>query len=187
MNRTSHPGGELSLEYQSTMVQMINNGHTIQVNVDPGSMALIKDRPYKLRQLHFHEPSEHHWEGKRFTMELHLVHQEPNGHVAVVAVPMELGAENRTLAGFWNQLPKMVGAPFRTKGRFNPRDLIPETKHYVSYEGSLTTPPCSEGVVWIVFPQPIQLSSRQLEQFLEVCGDNARPIQALHGRDLETY
>lgn len=186
MSRTRPTGGELSLEYQSTMVQMVNNGHTIQVNVDPGSRARVKDRLYKLRQLHFHEPSEHHWEGKRFTMELHLVHQDPSGHVAVVAVPMELGAENRTLAPFWNRLPKTVGVPLPTNGSLNPVDLIPEARHYVSYEGSLTTPPCSEGVVWIVFQRPIQLSARQLEQFLEVCGDNARPIQALHGRDPET-
>lgn len=169
------------------MVQMINNGHTIQVNVDPGSRARVKDRLYKLRQFHFHEPSEQHWEGKRFTMELHLVHQDPSGHVAVVAVPMELGAENRTLAPFWNQLPKTVGVPLPTHSSLNPVDLVPEARHFVSYEGSLTTPPCTEGVQWIVFQLPIQISARQLAQFLAVCGDNARPIQALHGRDLESY
>lgn len=187
LHPTHQPGGELSLEYQSTMVQMINNGHSIQVNVEPGSMALVKGRPYKLRQFHFHEPSEHRWNGKLLTMELHLVHQDPRGHVVVVAVPMELGAENTTLATFWNQLPITVGLPFLVKGEFNPEDLIPETRHFVSYEGSLTTPPCTEGVQWIVFQQPIQISARQLAQFLAVCGDNARPIQALHGRDLETY
>ncbi len=187
MSRTSPSRGELSLDYQSTMVKMVNNGHTIQVNVGLGSMALVNGRPYKLRQLHFHEPSEHRWNGKLLTMELHLVHQDPSGHVVVAAVPIELGAENTTLATFWNQLPTTVGVPFLAKGDFNPEDLIPEARHFVSYEGSLTTPPCTEGVQWIVFQQPIQISARQIEQFLEVCGDNARPIQALQGRELESY
>ena len=177
--------GDMSFDYRLTRVKMVNNGHTIQVNAERGSMLHFKGRPYKLRQFHFHEPSEHHWGGKGFTMEMHLVHQDSNGHVVMVAVLMELGAENMAMATFWDQLPSTVGKLLVTDVKFNPQYLIPKAKHYFSYEGSLTTPPCTEGVQWVVFQQPIQISVGQLEQFLKVCGDNARPIQALPGRTIE--
>jgi len=105
----------------------------------------------------------------------------------VVAVLIELGAENTALATFWNQLPSTVGTLLTTEVKLNPKRLIPETRHYFSYDGSLTTPPCTEGVHWIVLRDPIHISAGQLEQFLAVCGDNARPVQALYDRKLEAY
>jgi len=166
---------------------VINNGHTIQFDFETGDSLRYKNQTYHLKQFHFHEPSEHHVDGQAFAMELHLVHQDPHGHVVVVAVLMKLGEENMALATFWDQLPSNVETLLTTDVKLNPQHLIPETRHYFAYEGSLTTPPCTEGVHWIVLRDPIHISADQLEQFLAVCGDNARPVQALHNRTLEAF
>jgi len=187
MDHTTMTLENFSFDYQPTRIRMVNNGHTIQVNAEPDSRLLLNGRPYKLRQFHFHAPSEHHVDGQAFAMELHLVHQDPHGHVVVVAVLMKLGEENMALATFWDQLPSNVETLLTTDVKLNPQHLIPETRHYFAYEGSLTTPPCTEGVHWIVLRDPIHISADQLEQFLAVCGDNARPVQALHNRTLEAF
>jgi carbonic anhydrase len=172
---------QLVFHYQSASVHTLDNGHTIQVNVPPGSELRLNGRAYRLKQFHFHEPSEHHVDSRTYPMELHLVHQDVNGHVVVIAVLVETGSPNQPLAQLWTMLPTKVGEQ-GAEHAFNPRGLLPSSTHHFSYHGSLTTPPCTEGVQWIVLRDPITMSAEQIAQFLSVIGHNARGIQPLHGR-----
>jgi len=174
---------QLVFHYQSASVHTLDNGHTIQVNVPPGSELRLNGRAYRLKQFHFHEPSEHHLDSRTYPMELHLVHQDVKGHVVVIAVLMETGSPNQPLAQLWTMLPTKAGEQ-GAEHAFNPRDLLPSSTHHFSYHGSLTTPPCTEGVQWIVLRDPITMSAQQVEQFVSVIGHNARQIQPLHGRQI---
>jgi carbonic anhydrase len=173
----------VSFHYQSASVRTLDNGHTIQVNVPPGSELHLNGRAYRLEQFHFHEPSEHHVDGRTYPMEIHLVHRDIKGHVVVIGLLVEAGFPNQTLAELWTMLPTKAGeqGPEHT---FNPRALLPPGTHHVSYHGSLTTPPCNEGVQWIVLRDPVTMSAQQVEQFVSVIGHNARPIQPLHERQI---
>lgn len=189
------PRSELVLRYKPSPVHVVNNGHTVQVNYQAGSTILFNGKEYKLRQFHFHEPSEHHVEGAGYPMEMHLVHQDASGHVLVVGVLIRLGAENTTLshAGAWIQqrLGHRVpweGEDVRSGLVMDVRDLLPkDTTHYYSYHGSLTTPPCTQGVQWIVFKEPMEVSEQQVQRIVGVVGHNARPIQMPHGREVEGH
>jgi carbonic anhydrase len=159
----------------------LDNGHTIQVNVPPGSELHVNGRTYRLGQFHFHEPGEHHVDGQTYPMEIHLVHQDTKGHIVVLALLVETGSPNQSLAALWNMLPTTEGEQ-GSERTFNPRDLLPTGTHHFSYHGSLTTPPCTEGVQWIVLRDPVSMSARQVAQFVSIIGHNARPVQPLHGR-----
>jgi carbonic anhydrase len=176
----------LAFEYHPMGLRVVNNGHTIQVNAPPGNVLRLNGERYTLRQFHFHQPSEHHVEGKGYAMELHLVHQGPVGQVVVVAVLMEEGSENHVLARFWTRLPKRVGEESTVVG-LNAADLLPTQTHYYTYEGSLTTPPCTEGVRWIVLKEPVQVSPEQATQFGVIVGHDARPLQLLHEREVREF
>lgn len=184
MPRHAKTQEQLTFHYQPSHVHIVNNGHTIQVNLQPGNVLHLNGRPYRLRQFHFHEPSEHHVNGVTFSMELHLVHQDARGHIAVVAVLMTLGTQHQALADVWERFPRRLGS-VATVAVVNVKELLPSSLHHYSYHGSLTTPPCTEGVQWIVLEEPIHLSSDQLQQFVSLFGHNARSIQPLHGRKVE--
>ena len=175
---------QLVFHYQSGLVRALDNGHTIQVNVPPGNELHLNGRTYYLNHLHFHDPSEHHVDGRTYPMEIHLVHRDRKGHVVVIGVFIATGSPNQSLADIWAMLPMKAGE-LGAEHPFNPQDLIPHNTHHFSYHGSLTTPPCTEGVQWIVLRDPTVMSTQQIEQFASIIGQNARPVQPLHGRGVQ--
>lgn len=174
---------KLEFHYAPSPLHIINNGHTIQVNMDPGSTLKIGDKSYTLVQFHFHTPSEERIKGKPYDMVAHLVHKDDAGKLAVVAVLFKVGAENPTLPMIWQNMPRFA-TPEHTVAslNFNAADLLPTKAAYYNFEGSLTTPPCSEGVNWFVMKQPVSLSAKQLKFFHAYYDHNARPVQALNSR-----
>jgi carbonic anhydrase len=173
----------LSFHYEPTSLHVIDNGHTIQVNLSLGnSLAIAGDR-YQLVQFHFHHPSEERIDGKQFDMVVHLVHRDSQGHLAVVAVPLRSGAPNPLLAKLWRALPHQKGKEESPAGVvINVADLLPADLGYYNFPGSLTTPPCSEGVRWFVLKSPKTVSPEQLAAFAKLYPDNARTPQPLNGR-----
>jgi len=182
---------ELSFHYQPTPLRVLNNGHTIQVNYQEGSYLRLNGQSYKLRQFHFHDPSEHHIDGKTYPMEMHMVHQDDRGHILVVGILLAFGKENQVFARAGDFLEEQTGHRLSSKvgevsidAPINVMDLLPSNTHHFSYHGSLTTPPCSEGVQWIVLKTPIEISKVQGERFITTIGPNARPIQPLGEREI---
>ncbi|NOR56777.1 MAG: carbonate dehydratase, partial [Sulfurovum sp.] len=135
----------LNLVYKKGSNEVINNGHTIQVNVDHGDILVLDGLTFELKQFHFHSPSENHIDGKAFPLEMHFVHVDTKGDIAVVSVMFEEGAENPDLAKIWKVMPKEVGGKSPLKVADIAANLIPEKQHYYRFNGSLTTPPCTEG------------------------------------------
>ena len=173
----------LSIAYQPTAINILNNGHTIQVNYGPGSSIRVGDRQYVLKQFHFHHPSEETVHGRHHEMSLHLVHADAAGTLAVVAVLLDPGTENTLVRQLWSLLPKEEEKEERRDDvQLNAADLLPADRGYYTFEGSLTTPPCSENVTWLVLKQPVAVSTRQIAQFSKRYPDDARPTQPLHGR-----
>ena len=178
---------QLAFHYRPSHVHELNNGHTIQVSHLSGSRLLLNNQPYALRQFHFHVPSEHHIEGHPFPMEMHLVHQNPKGHIVVIAILMQADAEQPRLQDFWEWLPAQRGHEVSLPLQLNIGDLIPNNTHHYSYTGSLTTPPCSEGVHWLVLKSPIHVTHEEVTQFHHLIGNNARPLQPVLNRTIEEY
>lgn len=176
---------ELKIDYKDTPLRIINNGHTIQVNYQPGSFLTLDNEPFELLQFHFHHPSEHKVEGEALPMELHLVHKNKKGDLAVVGVFLKEGEVNPTLQEIWQVMPmKESGEKTISNLNVNASDLLPEEKDYYRYFGSLTTPPCSETVNWIVLKEPVEISSPQVKKFAQVFPMNARPVQVVKRRFL---
>ncbi len=168
----------IDFDYHLNPVEILNNGHTIQVNYAPGSGITVRGKRFELLQFHFHTPSEHAVGGQRAPMEAHLVHKSADGELAVVGVMMQEGAENMALSEFWGLMPHKAGETKRGKSTLiNARDLLPHDAGFYRYMGSLTTPPCSEGVNWYVMAEPVSVSAAQLQQFETMIGANARPVQ----------
>ena len=160
---------------------MVDNGHTIQVDVAEGSSITLDGRRFSLLQFHFHLPSEHTVEGAGFPMEAHFVHQDEEGNLAVIGVFMETGESHPAIESIWSAVPG-PGEPSATLLELEPRTLLPEETGYLRYAGSLTTPPCSEVVSWVVMTQPISVSPAQIDAFAARYSSNARPVQALNRR-----
>lgn len=176
---------DLDLRYASAPLEIINNGHTIQVNYTPGNMLLSGGRQFALVQFHFHHLSEHTVDGKPAAMEMHLVHQDDAGNLAVVGVFLTAGQQNEALQPVWAHMPAAVGEERQVQGvTINAADLLPADLSYYSYVGSLTTPPCTEGVRWFVLSSPVEVSPEQIDRFAALYPDNARPTQPLNGRPL---
>ena len=180
-----HRQETLNFHYNTSELHEMNNGHTIQVSHKSGCHVDFNKLHYNLRQFHFHEPSEHHIDGKTFPMEMHLVHQDETGHILVIAVLMEVGPEHPVLKKLWSWLPDKAGKEASIPLRASLRDVLPANTEHYSYSGSLTTPPCSEGVQWIVLTEPIKISEQSLRKFSTIIGDNARPVQPLGNRPIE--
>ncbi|MEA5499694.1 MAG: carbonic anhydrase family protein [Limnoraphis robusta] len=178
------PKAKIEFSYDYTPLNVINKGHTIEIEYEPGSTIKIDNKQYELLQFHFHSPSEHQLDGKSYPMEVHLVHKSSDGKFAVIGILIEEGTENRFIASLWPHVPKeIIENPVRGVA-INASALPPENKVYYNYTGSLTTPPCSEGVNWIVFETPIEVSSKQIEYFRSFYNGNARPIQPLNERQV---
>lgn len=177
----------IEFHYMAGSITEENNGHTIVMNVTPGSYIVIEGVRYNLVQFHFHHPSENTVRGKYSDMEVHFVHKSADGKIVVLAVFMAEDAfkPNTVLAALWPKLPKSVGTTSKVTEMVNPAGLLPPTPGYWTFEGSLTTPPCSEGVRWFVFVDPLTLSRDQLKAFSALYDMNARPVQDLHGRKIE--
>jgi carbonic anhydrase len=137
---------------------------------------------YKLLQFHFHHPSEEQINGKSHDLVIHLVHKDMEGHLAVVAVLVDQGTSNSVLKTIFDHLPRASEGEVTTGITINPAGLLPKTGSYYTFPGSLTTPPCSEGVTWFVFKEPMTLSQSELDQFVKLYPHNARPVQPLHQR-----
>jgi carbonic anhydrase len=173
-------------DYRPSPLRVIDNGHTIQVNYAPGSSISVGGARYELQQFHFHKPSEEKVNGKRYPMVAHLVHKSAEGKLAVVAVLIEQGGENAVAKTLWANLPRekeKESAP--DKVSINVGGLLPKSRAYYTFAGSLTTPPCSEGVTWFVLAQPSELSQAQLTRFNVIYAGNTRPEQPLNGRTVQ--
>ena len=165
------------------VVDVIDNGHTIQVNYDEGSVLSVGDESFELAQYHFHAPSEHTVDGRHSAMEMHLVHQAESGELAVLGVLIEEGMHNPAFDVVWAELPDEVGEEIHLEHvTVNVDDLLPTDRSTFRYQGSLTTPPCSEGVSWLVMVDPIELSAEQIGQFTAIFPGNNRPTQVLGER-----
>ncbi len=172
----------LNLDYKKGSKEVVNNGHTIQVNVEAGDTLVMDGITFELKQFHFHSPSENHIKGKEFPLEAHFVHLDKDGNIAVVAVMFVEGAENKDLAKIWKVMPKKEGKA-ELKADDIAANLIPEKQHYYRFNGSLTTPPCTEGVRWVVLEKPLTVSKEQVKAFRDIMGHpNNRPIQPLKAR-----
>ena len=173
----------IQFAYQPAQLKIINNGHTIQINYAEGSSISIDGKTYQLVQFHFHHPSEERIKGKGFDMVAHLVHKNAEGNLAVVAVLIKKGQANKFIETLWAHLPKEEGkeeAPANV--RIDITSLLPAQRGYYTYTGSLTTPPCSEGVTWLVLKTPVEVSNAQIQKFAHIYKNNARPIQPLNNR-----
>lgn len=171
--------------YTQSDAEVINNGHTIQVNLPAGGKVTLDGEEYQLLQFHFHTPSEEKVNGKSYSMVAHLVHKSAAGKLAVVAVLFKQGKENQALKAVFDNLPAKEGEKNPLKSGLNAADLLPADQGYYKFEGSLTTPPCSEGVKWQVIKQPVEMSNKQIKAFRTLYKMNARPIQPLNGRTVE--
>lgn len=174
----------IQFAYKKGTAEVTNTGHTIQVNTPKGGSAWIDGVEYQLVQFHFHTPSEEKINGKSYPMEVHLVHKNAEGQLAVVGVLFKQGKENQVLKNIFSDLPGKEGDK-RDVGTIDPSQILPSDKSYFSYMGSLTTPPCSENVKWHEMRKPIDISAAQLAEFRKLYKMNARPVQSLNGRTVE--
>lgn len=175
----------ISFDYRASAFSVLDNGHTVQVNVGPGNGLTVMGRRYELVQFHFHRPSEERINGKQFEMVAHLVHKDAQGKLAVVAVLLERGADNKPqplIQTVWANLPLEKGETLAAQTQIDLNQLLPAERGYYTYMGSLTTPPCSEGVLWMVLRQPVALTAQQIGIFAKLYPMNARPLQAGSGR-----
>nr|WP_290665872.1 carbonic anhydrase family protein [Ardenticatena sp.] len=174
---------DLQFVYQSTPLTIVNNGHTVKVAYGEGSFMTLEGKQYKLLQFHFHAPSEHTWQGQYFPIEAHFVHQSDDGEYAVVGVFIREGAENTAYQSVWDHLPPNPGDPQTIEGvSVNAMELLPADTSYYRYDGSFTTPPCTEGVKWVVMATPVEMSTEQIAAFQAIYDHNNRPVQPLNAR-----
>ncbi len=172
----------VEVNYSEIPLTVLNNGHTIQVNCESGGYVIYNGKKYNLLQFHFHTPSEHLFNGQVFPLELHLVHSDEEGNLLVIGVMLKEGSENPVIKKVWNFMPLEKGEVTKEDVKINPEQLLPESRGYYTYDGSLTTPPCSEGVTWIVMKEGIEVSKEQIDRFRSVYDLNARPVQPLNER-----
>jgi carbonic anhydrase len=173
----------IEFDYKPSSLRIIDNGHTIMASFDAGSSIRVGTVQYQLKQLHFHRPSENTIHGTASDMEVHLVHADADGHLAVVAVLLEHGKENRLVRELWKHIPNEKGKEAIHKAvKINAAELLPADRGYYTFEGSLTTPPCSEGVAWFVLKQPVPISTDEVARFTKLYPHNARPDQPIHDR-----
>ena len=173
----------IGMQYQVGGKEILNNGHTVQVNYAPGSTIVVDGHAFALKQYHFHAPSEHHINGTSYPMEAHLVHADKDGNLAVIAVMFVEGPANASLAQAWDHMPEKAGDTHRLSSSVGAEGMLPSNRNYYRYSGSLTTPPCSEGVRWLVMKEPVTAAKAQIAQFVHVMHHpNNRPVQAVNAR-----
>jgi carbonic anhydrase len=178
----------LRFEYKSGPLKyLINNGYTIRVNYhdSPGSgnFLMVGDKRYYLTQFHFHRPSEEYLNGKPYDMVVHLMHEASDGKVAGVAVLLKAGRANATIQQIWEYMPQTESKEEEIAGvEVNPAGLLPHDTSYYTYRGSLTAPPCTEGVTWFVLKAPVDISPEEIQAFANLYPHDVRPVQPLDGR-----
>src|SRR5579862_3095251 len=173
----------IEFDYKRSPLHIIDNGHTVMINYAPGSFIRVGGKQYELKQFHFHRPSEEKINGKTFEMEVHLVHADTDGKLAVVAILLNKGSDNALVHELWNDLPKEKEeeeAPEQVQ--IDLTQLLPANLGYYTFPGSLTTPPCSENVTWFVLKQPVTITGTEIARFSSLYHNNARPVQPLDGR-----
>jgi carbonic anhydrase len=168
--------------YSGQAESVINNGHTLQVNVAPGSYMRIGEERYDLMQFHFHSPSEHHLRGESFPLEGHFVHQSAEGQFAVTAVMFRLGEKHQDLARLGTASTIKTGEANPIELDMSQIKLHPSQREYFRYSGSLTTPPCTEGIAWFILKMAGHISQEQVDRFIRMIGEDARGIQPQNAR-----
>ena len=177
------PAEPLVFNYQPSSGTVVNNGRTIQVDLVGDNSVTVRDSTFKLLQFHFHHPSEERVNDKGFSMVAHLVHKNPEGQLAVVAILLDPGAANALIDKVWTHMPLDAGDRVRLPtGLIDMNELLPKDQRYYQFMGSITTPPCSEGVLWMVLKQPATVSPSQIKLFSQLFPYNARPVQPVNGR-----
>jgi carbonic anhydrase len=172
----------IEFHYLPSPLRLIDNGHTVQVNYTPGSYISVSGRKYELVQFHFHHPSEEEINGKRADLVIHLVHKDSEGQLAVVAVLLAQGASNPAIDTLARHLPDVKEQEMSPGTTINAADFLPADRNYYTFAGSLTTPPCTEGVTWFVLRRRLTLSQQELATLARLYPHNARPVQPMHSR-----
>jgi carbonic anhydrase len=174
----------IKFDYKEEPLKILNVGHTIDVLYESGNSIEVDGIRFVLKQFHFHNPSENHIEGVEFPLEAHLVHADKDGNLAVIAVMFTEGKENTFLEKIWAHAPKKKGETTTAAGEtVNVMEMLPANKDYYRFGGSLTTPPCSEGVRWLVLKNPVEVANSQVKAFGKLIGfANDRPIQPTNAR-----
>ncbi|MCL4110530.1 UNVERIFIED_CONTAM: hypothetical protein GTU68_060020 [Idotea baltica] len=178
------PSPRIVFNYCPSKINLVYNGHTIEEAEEEGSSIAVAGRCFELKQFHFHAPSEHAINGKHAAMEMHLVHKDDAGRVAVIGVMINEGNHNPAFDALWQFLPTEGNKERQFEQTVDATDLLPKAREYFHYMGSFTTPPCTEGVFWYVLRSPIELSAKQIAKFTGIINNNNRPIQALNDRPL---
>nr|WP_198044637.1 carbonic anhydrase family protein [Lysinibacillus timonensis] len=175
---------EITLNYVPTIYHLVNNGHTIQMMNPSNQNKLVLDgEEYKLAHVHFHNPSEHQIDGKYYNMEGHIVHEINSGELAIVSFFVTEGKVNTDLDEMWSILPaEVTEEPIVVNREIDLLEVLPENKNMYSYSGSITIPPCTEGVTWLIIEEPIEMSPQQIELFAAIYPQNNRSIQELNNR-----
>jgi carbonic anhydrase len=173
---------QIVFDYKPSAFNVTDNGHTIQVTMSGGNYITLQNRMYELVQFHFHRPSEERINGRGFEMVMHLVHRDAEGKLAVVALMLERGKTHPMIQTVWNNLPLEKNDTVSPTIVLDVSEMLPSRRDYYTFMGSLTTPPCSEGVLWLVMKEPVQASPAQMALFSRLYPLNARPIQAGAGR-----
>jgi carbonic anhydrase len=173
---------QIAFDYHLSSFNEVNNGHTIQVTVGGGNFITVGNQTYELQQFHFHRPSEEKINGKGTEMVMHLVHKSAEGKFAIVAVLLERGQPHGLMQTNWDNLPLEKQEVVSPSVVIDPKDALPASREYFTYMGSMTEPPCTEGVLWLVFKQPRQASPAQMALFSRLYPLNARPVQSTSGR-----
>ena len=179
-------GDTLDIRWQTTDAYVLDSGHTIQVDMAEGSGIVLEGREFSLEQFHFHLPSEHTVGGARYAMEVHFVHVAAAGDLAVIGTFIDIGEEDANIQRIWKAVPAHGASPVTLSG-FDPGTLFPTGRAYSRYAGSLTTPPCSEVVNWVVMAEPTFASQAQVDIFSKLHPPNARPVQPLNGRTITLH
>jgi len=176
---------KINFDYRPSGFAVLDNGRTVQVNLAGGNTLQVMGRSFELREFRFHRPSETRVMGRQYDMDIQLVHKDPDGNQAIVTVLVERGPDNKPQAAVqqvWNNLPLERSMPQTAADQLDPLQLLPTDRRYFTFMGSMTTPPCSENVLWLVMKQPIQLTSNQIGIFARLYPMNARPLQSSSGR-----
>lgn len=175
---------KITFSYNATPKVEINDGRTIEVQYNKGAYIDINGHKYNLTQFHFHSPAENLSQGKQYPLEMHLVHQDKDGHLVVIGIWFKEGKENKILDSIWKVMPQKAGQKVKVSN-IDLQKLMPKNMNFFHYSGSLTTPPCTEGVSWFIFKQPLEVSKGQIKKFQQIMKEpNNRPIQPLNGRKI---
>lgn len=175
---------DMEFAYDASAGEVLNNGHTLQYTPSTTQKVTLDGEDLELAQLHMHTPAEHEVDGKQLPGEIHFVHKNAAGDITVLGILLEEGAPNELVQYLLDNAPDTVDSSHISQEEVNISDALPASHEYITYAGSLTTPPCTENVRWIVMTQPVTASTEQLQAFESTIGKNARPVQDMNGREL---